>query len=86
MQKLYGNKSFPIEIVFGIPLMLMPQWLSSSRTHHSAPHGPDPVIEDLAWSRDLSRNERMQQNPDLLSCDLAPQSGDKTGQVEQSKQ
>ena len=65
-----------------MPLILMTQWPSLSRTHHSASHRPASVIEDLARSRDLSRNERMQQNPDLHVCDLAPQSGDVTGHVE----
>ena len=44
--KLAANR-FPIEIVFGIPLILMPQRRSLSRTHHSASHSPDAVIEDL---------------------------------------
>ena len=57
----------------------MPQRPSLSRTHHSASHRPDTVIEDEAWSRDISRSERMQQNPDLRPCDIAPQSGDVTG-------
>ena len=46
--KTIWNKSFPIKILFGIPLTLMPQRPSSSRTHHSAPYRPDSVIEDLA--------------------------------------
>ena len=60
----------------------MPQRPSLSRTHHSALHCSDAVIEDEAWSRDLLRNERMQQNPDLRPRDLASQSGDVTGKVE----
>ena len=60
----------------------MPQRPSLSRTHHSALHASDPVIEDEAWSRDISRSERMQQNPDLRPCALGSQSGDVTGQVE----
>ena len=65
-----------------IPLILMPHRPSLSRTYHSASHRPNSVIEDLALSRDLSRNERMQQNPDLRCSALAPQSGNVTGQVE----
>ena len=63
----------------------MPQRPPLSRTHHSASQGTASVIEDGAWSRDISHNERMQQNQDLPTCDLAPQSGDVTGQFEKSK-
>ena len=59
----------------------MPLKPTSNRTHYSASHGQYPVIEDLAWSRDLSRNERMHENPDLRPRALASQSGDVTGQV-----
>lgn len=57
----------------------MPQRPLSSRTHSSVSYGRIPVIEDLACSRDLSRNEMMQQNPDLRSGALASQSCDVTG-------
>ena len=68
--------------MFGLPLILMPQRTSLSRTHHSAPICPASVIEDLAWSRDLSRNERMHENPDPRASGYAPRSGDVTEQVE----
>ena len=86
MQHSMKSNRFQYESCLGIPLILMPQWPSLSRTHHSVPYSPDTVIEDLAQSRDLWRNERMQQNPDLGSCALASQAGDMTGQVEQSEQ
>ena len=60
----------------------MPQMPSLSRTHHSALHCSDPVIEDEAWSRDISRSERMQQNLALRPYDLASLSGDVTEKVE----
>ena len=82
MRNYLESNRFELKSCLGIPLILMPQRPSLSRTHHLASHCSDQVIEDLALSRDLSRNERMQQNPDLPSCALAPQSSDVTGQVE----